>query len=266
MKKKNLIVLIFNTVLCIVLLTIMSLAWYTKVTTVSDMSFSILQIDSLVSMYQGNDTNFNGAPDLLGSSKKNDNTYYNTELDQWQSYTNQYYQEKYSFNYLDQKYALSSDSTSNLLNTVTLSNVVPSKIYTFKFEITNYSGSANYLSVSFNSSSDDYISYMNARVIVAEVDSANSYSGTYTSTSYDWTKLTSGGTTIKDNIKVAALTYPLVYTTDEDNTTVSTSSTSSSGRLDIWLQIKVDSTFTATLSNYALPELVLTLSTKSTST
>ena len=65
------------------------------------------------------------------------------------SYADKYYNETYSFKYLDQRYALSRDSESNLLNKIEILDLVPSKIFTYKFEITNLSRVENNVSFGF---------------------------------------------------------------------------------------------------------------------
>ena len=65
------------------------------------------------------------------------------------SYADKYYNETYSFKYLDQRYALSRDSESNLLNKIGIIDLVSSKIFTYIFEITNLSIVENNVSFGF---------------------------------------------------------------------------------------------------------------------
>ena len=73
----------------------------------------------------------------------------NVRNDAYISYADKYYNETYSFKYLDQRYALSRDSESNLLNKIEIIDLVPSKIFTYKFEITNLSRVENNVSFGF---------------------------------------------------------------------------------------------------------------------
>ena len=102
MKRSNLIALLATALGSVILFTCSLFAWYTNIKSSSDISFDILQIDSLVTMYQANDDNFNGIPNLLTTG--NEDKYYNPQIVDgsavgYVAYSNMYHHEKYSFNY-----------------------------------------------------------------------------------------------------------------------------------------------------------------------
>jgi len=251
MRQKNLIVFIIVTFASIALFAFTFYAWYTNTEKVSDMSFDILQIDSLVSMYQANDDNYNGIPNLLNSEDKD--KYYNPQIVDGSPvgnvpYSNQYHHENYSFNYVDQKYALSRDSVANLLNTVTLNNVAPSKVYGFKYEITNYIGSVNTLDLTFDEDDDiDVTKLSNFETRVGSVD----IDGVVTFT--EWKNFVvsnsySGIVFYQDGLTVPASSHDII----NDKTI--------NGRLDVWLQIRVKAESTTTVTDFTLPEFRIKLS------
>ena len=70
MKKSKLIMSLISVIFSIALITFMTYAWYINIDTSKDMEFEILQIQSLVSMYEGVDLNHNGLPDKLSNDFK----------------------------------------------------------------------------------------------------------------------------------------------------------------------------------------------------
>lgn len=221
-------------------------AWYVSVDRMTDMKFNILQIDSLVTLYEANDDNYNGVPNLVSTG--NENKYYRPEADAQVQYENRYYTEKYSFDYIDQRYALSQDSQANLLNSITISDAAPSKIYGYKFEVVNYVGLENNLQFEFISGAGYTVNtniLKDFEVRLGIVDSsANVTFSTWTSfsdgTSYTGFELNPLGSTI---------TIP------------ATTGTLNVGRLDLWLQIRIKSEATNDqISNFVLPKYRITLS------
>lgn len=251
MRKTNLISFIIVALVSIALFTFTFFAWYTNTEKASDMSFDILQIDSLVSMYQANDDNYNGIPNLLATADKD--TYYNPQIVDGSavgrvSYSNQYHHENYSFNYLDQKYALSRDSVANLLNTVTLNNVVPSKVYGFKYEITNYIGSVNTLDLTFDEDDDinlTYLSNFETRVGSVGTDGVVAFT--------EWKDFVVSNTYSGIVFYQSGLTVPATSHDIINNKSMN-------GRLDVWLQIRVKSNSTTLVTDFTLPEFRIKLS------
>ncbi len=234
-----------------------SLAWFSRYDTVNDMKFKILQIDSEVRMYFAVDGNNNGVPDLL--STENYNKYYNDYAeyndvgevinDSYQTYvnyTNQYYEEKYDFILKESKIALSADSVANQFTPVSLTEVAPSKIYTLKFEVTNYVGAENTLSFGFSSVYSGNLAKLSnfeCRIGILETTDGQNVSYEFT----EWEKLTDGtsygGLTVIDGIVIDG--------TNEY--------TGLSGRKDLWLQIKMSNGAENTnLENFDLPDFQIT--------
>ena len=246
MNKIKYILSFISLVCCTALAVVVVIAWYTNVYNIKDMDFEILQIDSVITMYEADDSNFNGAPDKLDSSDYG--KYYNKEITSYVPYAYTYYTEEYDFNYLDQRYALSSDSTSNILNTVSINDAVPSKIYTYKYEIINYVGQENKLVFKF----DDYsgLEGDTKKSAITNLSNFECRLGVVNSDSYtftNWTDFVTNGSynglTLKEDITVPSKTGDY-----------------SVGRLDIWLQIRMKATTTATFNNFEFPEnrIVLT--------
>ncbi len=239
------------------LLTGSVLAWFTNFDSVDDLGFKILQIDSEVRMYYANDSNFNGVPDLL--LPENANKYYNDYAERneegeivnpsyqtYAEYTNVYYNEKFDFTLKDSKIALSSDSAVNQFNRIDLTEVVPSKIYTFKFELINYVGADNALSFGFDSEysgSLENLSKFQCRLAV--INSSDGENATYDFT--EWTDFsngsTYGGIVLNDDIVINGINE----------------FTRLSGRKDLWLQIRMkDNVQNIELTEFALPDFKIT--------
>ena len=248
MKKTNLIFSIVALAFTLVTIIPVLYAWYITADRVDNMEFNILQIDSLVTLYEANDSNCNGVPDLCDTG--NENKYYNSENDSHISYQKQYYDEYYSFNYVDQRYALSQDSQANLLNTVTISDVVPSKIYGYKFEIINYVGLENTLAFSFlqdNNINVNILKDFDVRLGVVSSQSTIDFTDwtpfcTYSNEQYSYSGVSLNP--YNDSITLDAFTGNLGV-----------------GRLDLWLQIRMNPNATNdNISNFVLPYYRLSLS------
>ena len=92
MKKIRVVISLIG-LLCSTALSIaIVVAWYVNVSVVNEMEFNILQIDSLVTLYQANDSNFNGVPNR---DETNAGKYYNGELKSYVDYASAYYKEYY---------------------------------------------------------------------------------------------------------------------------------------------------------------------------
>ena len=123
-----------------------SLGWYSIGDTTGELDFQVLQIDSVVTMYRAIDVNYNGVPDLLSANGQQDGMYrFNSEdengnpLTEYVAYELPYYNEKYDFEYYDSTLVLDREFTpANTLKTAELTDLCPSKIYTYKYALYNY--------------------------------------------------------------------------------------------------------------------------------
>lgn len=242
---KRLPIIISCVFIAISLFLTTAFAWYTNVQKIDSMSFDILQINSLVTMYEANDSNYNGVPDYL-TGNTIDHYQFNNESREYQS---KYHQEWYSFKYLDQKYAFSEDSEANLLNKVSITNFAPSRIYCYKFEITNYSTQINYLDFTFDDETTTISNLNLFEVRLGTVDVNNNISFS------NWTSFVTNDSYsgISLNPSVDRITIPATsvdYKTSADL----------NGRLDIWLQIRMKSNVTTQINDFSLPHYRITLS------
>lgn len=245
MKKYKIILPVVALAAGIITIVIISFAWYLSTDRMTDMEFNILQIDSLVSLYEANDSNYNGVPDLCDTA--NINKYYSPEAEAHVSYDNMYHNENYSFDYVDQRYALSQDSQANLLNTVTISDAAPSKVYSYKFEVTNYVGSPNDLNFGFIEETGytpnvNVLKDFQVRLGIVESNSSVTFG--------EWTDF------VNNDSYSAFELNPLNSTM-----VIPANNVGSVGRLDLWLQIRIKSTATNDqISEFVLPKYRLTLS------
>lgn len=243
MKKYKIILPVVAVAAAVITIVIIAFGWYLSTDRMTDMKFNILQIDSLVSLYEANDTNYNGVPDLVEAG--NENKYYNAEANAQVDYKNIYHDEMYSFNYVDQRYALSQDSQANLLNAVTILNAAPSKVYSYKFEITNYSNLENKFKFAFIDENIDttILSNFETRLGIVVADSSVTYS--------NWTNFVNNST--YDGIELNPLSETMIIPAHTGTLSV--------GRLDLWLQVRIKpqaANFTA--NKFNLPKYRLTLS------
>ena len=221
-------------------------AWYVSVDRMTDMRFNILQIDSLVTLYEANDDNFNGVPNLVDSG--NQNKYYRPEANAQVAYEKMYYTENYSFDYIDQRYALSQDSQANLLNQITITDAAPSKIYGYKFEIINYVGLENDLEFEFITES----SYQANTTILKDFEARlGIVDSTANVTFSSWTDFSDGLSYTGFSLNPLQNTMTIPATTGTLNV----------GRLDLWLQIRIKPEATnSQITNFKLPKYRLSLS------
>lgn len=221
-------------------------AWYVSVDRMTDMRFNILQIDSLVTLYEANDDNYNGVPNLVDSG--NQNKYYRPEANAQVAYEKMYYTENYSFDYIDQRYALSQDSQANLLNQITITDAAPSKIYGYKFEIINYVGLENDLEFEFITES----SYQANTTILKDFEARlGIVDSTANVTFSSWTAFSDGLSYTGFSLNPLQNTMTIPATTGTLNV----------GRLDLWLQIRIKPEATnSQITNFKLPKYRLSLS------
>ena len=222
-------------------------AWYIHLQYIHDMNFNVLQIDSLVTLYEANDTNYNGIPDL--NIGENINHYYNHEAEAYVSYDNRYHEENYSFDYVDQRYALSQDSEANLFNTLIIEDAIPSKIYGYKFEITNYVGAENTLNFSFEEDDNIDVSILKdfeARLGIVNADSSVNFT--------EWTSFCTenSGTYSYSGITLNPLQSDIIVPAISESLSV--------GRIDLWLQVRINNNSTNDdISDFRLPMYRLSL-------
>lgn len=222
-------------------------AWYFSGDETSALEFQVLQIDSVVTVYDAIDINDNGVPDLLAANGQENGTYQYTEYDEegagttsYVTYDLPYYVETHDFNYHDTTLVLEEDSVANTFQAITLEDVAPSKIYTIKYALANYNFATNVISFSFDktSTSGSPVSVENElkwfRMRLGKVDQ----NGDITFGDWETFAFTADGS--------------LAYTTDAygNSSTASISPGSGvvtidpytgiigSGRLDVWLQIQ----------------------------
>ena len=246
MKKYKIIICVVALATVIISAIFITYAWYINVDRVTDMRFNILQIDSLVTLYEANDDNFNGVPNLVETG--NENKYYKPEANAQVDYEKRYYDENYSFDYVDQRYALSQDSQANLLNSITISDAAPSKIYGYKFEVINYVGLDNTLQFEFISetgytANPTILKDFEARLGIVDANANVSFS--------NWTSFSDG--TSYSGFELNPLANPM--------TIPATTGTLNVGRLDLWLQIRIKPSATNDqISDFNLPKYRITLS------
>ena len=246
MKKYKIIICVVALATVIISAIFITYAWYINVDRVTDMRFNILQIDSLVTLYEANDDNFNGVPNLVETG--NENKYFKPEANAQVDYEKMYYDENYSFDYVDQRYALSQDSQANLLNSITISDAAPSKIYGYKFEVINYVGLDNTLQFEFISetgytANPTILKDFEARLGIVDANANVSFS--------NWTSFSDG--TSYSGFELNPLANPI--------TIPATTGTLNVGRLDLWLQIRIKPSATNDqISDFNLPKYRITLS------
>ena len=246
MKKYKIIICVVALATVIISAIFITYAWYINVDRVTDMRFNILQIDSLVTLYEANDDNFNGVPNLVETG--NENKYFKPEANAQVDYEKMYYDENYSFDYVDQRYALSQDSQANLLNSITISDAAPSKIYGYKFEVINYVGLDNTLQFEFISetgytANTTILKDFEARLGIVDANANVSFS--------NWTSFSNG--TSYSGFELNPLANPM--------TIPATTGTLNVGRLDLWLQIRIKPSATNDqISDFILPKYRITLS------
>ena len=103
------------------------------------MEYSIAKIDSSVTLYRAVDDNMNGVPNRLG-----------------EPLPLKYYVEQYEFTQIgDEKFALSDTSEANTLTTVSITDLVPTQIYTLKYALVNKSSAENLITFKLASATLD---------------------------------------------------------------------------------------------------------------
>lgn len=159
MKKiKNLIIL--ATIICFVLAPISVFAWF-FVNDRTAMSFQILEIRSKVTLYEGNDINNNGVPDVAADKVQM-----------------AYYIEKYDFKYLSEDNAATEEKTVDIKLNIAIKDIVPGQTKTFKLALENTGDADNAIDLSFDmnklvQSELDYIELFSVRARKVVADSTS---------------------------------------------------------------------------------------------
>lgn len=237
------LMLILTVLLLIAETTMVSFAWFSRAAKMSNMKMQILQIESLINSYMAYDINNNGVPDLLTAKGENDGTYYFVDEEdsaktKYYAYVNPYYTEKYDFQLIDTKYAITSEAEYNLLKSITLTEAVPSKVYTIKYEITNYNPVESELELLFMTVGDYSTSLDLAKLQVRAFIVENSY-GEQSFTAPDYGDWEIGSVFFQTSVPKAETTF---------------------GRTDLWVQIKIRDDVTEIPEVFTLPLLKLQLS------
>ena len=159
MKKAKKIIII-ATVICFVLAPISVFAWF-FVNDRTPMSFRILEIRSKVTLYEGNDINNNGVPNIAADKVQM-----------------AYYTEKYDFKYLSEDNAATEEKTVDIKLNITIKDIVPGQTKTFKLALENTGDTDNTIDLSFNmneltQNEKDYIELFSVRARKVVANSAN---------------------------------------------------------------------------------------------
>lgn len=238
-KKKYLLILslVLSSIICLGAVSVI-FAWIVNADIMRKMEFQILQIDSTINFYRAKDENYNGVPDLLKTNGHDPGTYEDKDEDttenktekEYKAYPTQYYTEKYDFKLIDNKYMLSADTEANTFTDIRIDDAAPSRVYTFKAEIINYSGLAVTLECAYDAYSDE------RKKEIKDADSSVEYLnqletriGTvdkYGVVTFDtWKPFTPNG---EDKTSMCS-DIPIAAGTKEDE----------SNQLDLWLQIRM---------------------------
>lgn len=127
-------------IVSVVLLAGTVAAWLSLGDYIEGMNFSILKINSTVTMYAAVDSNRNGVPDLLDTPLVPD------------SADPSYYTEKYNFAEKGTDYAQSEDPVAELTLKDDITAAFPSQVFTYKFKLVNNSDTGNVLSFKYDTS------------------------------------------------------------------------------------------------------------------
>jgi len=260
MRKKHIAIIACLLALFAVVLSVgTTIAWLVNYVYIGPMQYRILQINSTINMYKGLDkyNTYNSVPDTLKMYENADEDTYlsadDTNETSWNTYTTTTYEsnngahvnETYAFKLWESKFMLSEDSTANEFTTVTISDMAPSRVFTYKYEITNYAADAK-LTCEFKEATDDeylkYLQCLQVRIVEIDVDGTKAEY-----TIKDWQSFST----------TAALT--LITETTLPGLT-GTGSTTANNRINFWLQVRMkpeaDTPFTESVT---LPKLVITL-------
>jgi len=122
-------------------------AWMVLSDATGQIKLEITKIDSVIYLYRGLDTNYNGVPDLLSD-------YSSAEQEELISaYPNdkrEYYQEKRAFEYLSTSYALSFEPEEDEITKIDMGTIYPTMVKTFKFSAVNNSDGTNWIRYAFS--------------------------------------------------------------------------------------------------------------------
>lgn len=271
-KKKITIISVLITLILAVAVTVgTTYAWFVNYVYMGPTQYKILQIDSTVNMYKGLDEygTYNAAPDSLSLHGASDDQYKNEEGG-WSSYTkttfdennDSYKAETYAFEMLGSAIMLSQESSATRFETVTLDDMAPSRVFTFKFEIINYATKTANLTCIFGETEDvTCLQYLQVRMfkvtddgeLVSAVDSSKSANETA------WTAFnTESAITAASGISLAGAGQTADFNT----------------KVNLWLQIRMDPTAPTTVDGdttltgetIALPVLAITLAIDETTT
>lgn len=215
-------------------------SWYHIGDETGNMGFEVLQIDSVVTMYEAVDHNKNGVPDLLKTNDQEENTYqYLSEENgdiAYVAYDLPYYSEIYDFAYSDTTLVLDQDSSANMFSVLTLKELYPSRMYTIKYALANYHFGSNVIRFAFDE-----------RASVDQEDTARIMSpkGDLSQFRMRLAKVNQDGSLTfgewkKFDFDNAGRLLSLPMTIGEENLLLAPyTGDAGSGRLDVWLQIQL---------------------------
>ncbi len=130
--RKKLYVSLIATVLCFLLIPLATFAWF-YVNDRTPMRFEMLEIRSKVTLYSGNDINFNGVPDLAVTPEQMT-----------------YYTERYDFRYLSEDHAITEASSAEVQLKITVTDLMPGETRTFKLALENTGDTDNAIRLRFD--------------------------------------------------------------------------------------------------------------------
>jgi len=244
----------------LVVLVKLSYSWLSNGYDIKEMSFQSYQIDSVVTVYQAQDSNYNGVPDLLSVNGYEDGTYGYTETDEdgkstytRVKYDGDYYTEKYDFEHLSTTLVLSADSEANLLEPVELKDLYPSRVYTFKYVLANYFPAENYIYLKFSDKTsipDKEITQSDALVNGFQVRAC---------------KVNNDGTLTVGQWQQFKPLENILINSEELIIPAYGADGKGKGLLDIWLQIRFDPKADNTLKNQTVifPDVLVVFTTES---
>lgn len=209
-------------------------SWYYAGDSMGKLGFEIMRIDSVVTLYEGIDSNANGVVDLLSTNGAEVDTYRFTKegelSESYVEYNSLYYEEVYDFRYLDTTLVLEKDSEANLLKPIIVENLYPSKICTYKYALANYSFAENEIRCTFDTetstmqemSNEEILKAFRMRLGAVREDGSVLF-GAWKQFSYD-------GNGKPEELELSSGVEPMTISASVGE--------NEAGRLDLWLQIQ----------------------------
>lgn len=161
MKRKKCI-FILAVIACLLLVPAVTFGWF-FVNDRTPMSFEMLEIQSKVKLYRGNDINNNGIPDLAQTE---------TQMD--------YYTEQYDFEFIGEDSAMTEEKTADIKLNIEIKDIVPGQTKTYKLSLENTGDADNNVKLSFNlsglnESEREFLSLISVQALKVEKGDGKSY-------------------------------------------------------------------------------------------